>query len=62
MTNKEKVEAILKKKTEDVTPEEMDFVYANIDFQTLLDQAMANITNGNELKIDDETIKKHIKE
>ena len=62
MTNKEKVEAILKKKTKDVTPEEMDFVYANIDFQTLLDQAMENITNGNELKIDDETIKNHIKE
>jgi hypothetical protein len=62
MTNKEKVEAILKKKTDDVTPEEMDFVYANIDFQTLLDQAMENITNGNEVQIDDETIKNHIKE
>lgn len=62
MDNKQRVEEILKKKTEEVTQEEMDFVYANIDFQKLLDAAMANITAGNELHIDDDVIKNHIKE
>ena len=62
MDTKQRVEEILQKKTEEVTQEEMDFVYANIDFQTLLDEAMAKITSGGEINIDDNTIKNHIKE
>jgi hypothetical protein len=62
MDNKQRVEEILKKKTEEVTQEEMDFVYANIDFQKLLDEAMSKISEGGELNIDDDVIKNHIKE
>jgi hypothetical protein len=62
MDTKQRVEEILQKKTEEVTQEEIDFVYANINFQTLLDEAMAKIASGGEINIDDDTIKSHIKE
>lgn len=62
MNTKERVEEILKKKTEDVTQEEIDFVYANIDFQSIVNKAMENINNSIEVEIDTDTIKNSIKE
>ena len=62
MNTKQRVEEILKKKTEDVTQEEMDFVHANIDFQSIVNKAMENINNSIEVEIDTDTIKNSIKE